>query len=77
MVTSGKKGGSRMDREFGVGRCKLLHLERINNGVLPSSTEYYVQALGIDHNGRYYEKKNVHICATGSPCCIAEIDRPL
>ena len=28
------KGGSGMNQEFGVGRCKLLHLEWINNEVL-------------------------------------------
>ena len=27
-------GKSRTDGEFGVGRCKLLHLEQIRNGVL-------------------------------------------
>ena len=26
-VAKGKGGGSGMDREFGVSRCKLLHLE--------------------------------------------------
>ena len=26
-------GESGMDREFGVGRCKLLHLEWVSNGV--------------------------------------------
>ena len=29
-----REGGSRMDREFGVSRCKLLHLEWIGNEVL-------------------------------------------
>ena len=30
----GKVGGSRMGWEFGVRRCKLLHLEWISNEVL-------------------------------------------
>ena len=30
----GKRGGSRMDWEFEVSRCKLLHLEWICNEVL-------------------------------------------
>ena len=34
MVAKGTKGGRRMDREFGVGRRELLHLEWINNKVL-------------------------------------------
>ena len=34
----GEEGGSGMDWEFGVGRCKLLHLERVSNEVLLHST---------------------------------------
>ena len=33
--------GSRMDGEFGVGRCKLCHLEWISNEVLLHSTGNY------------------------------------
>ena len=43
---------SGMDWEFGVSRCKLLHLEWISNGVLLYSTGDYIQCLGIDHDGR-------------------------
>jgi len=46
-----------MNREFGVGRCKLLHLERMDNGVLLYSTGNCVQSLGLGHDGRKYEKK--------------------
>ena len=45
------KGGSGMDREFGVSRCKLLHLEQISKEVLLYSTGNYNQSLGIDHSG--------------------------
>ena len=38
----GYKGGSRMDWEFGVNRCKLLHLEWISNEILLNSIENYV-----------------------------------
>ena len=38
MVAKGEGGGGGMDWEFGVGRCKLLHLEWINNKVLMYST---------------------------------------
>ena len=34
VVAKGEEGGSGMDWEFGVSRCKLLHLEWINNEVL-------------------------------------------
>ena len=61
-----------MDRELRVNRCKLLHLEGINR-VLLYSTGNYIQSLGRDHDGRYYKKKNVCICMTGSLCCTAEI----
>ena len=35
-----------MDWEFGVGRCKLLHLEWIKNKVLLYSTGNYIQSPG-------------------------------
>ena len=47
-----------MDGEFGVGRCELLHFEWISNEVLLCSTGNSIQSLGIEHDGRQYEKKN-------------------
>ena len=44
--------GSGMNGEFGVGRCKPLHLELISNKVLLYSTGTYIQSLGIEHDGR-------------------------
>ena len=44
--------GRGMDGEFGVGRCKLLHLEWISNAVLLYSTGNHVQSLGLEHDGR-------------------------
>ena len=41
--TWGCQGGGRgvgMDWEFGVSRCKLLHLEWINNEILYSTGNY-------------------------------------
>ena len=38
----GGRGGSRMDWEFGVSQCKLLHLEWISNEVLLYSTGNYI-----------------------------------
>ena len=46
-----------MDREFGVGRCKLLPLEWINNKVLLQSTGNYTQYPVINHNGKEYKKR--------------------
>ena len=45
-------GGSGMYWEFGVSRCKLLHLEWICNQVLLYNTESYIQSLGVDHDER-------------------------
>ena len=55
-----------MDWEFGVSRCKLLHLEWISNEVLLYSRGNDIQPLGIDHDGRYCKRKNVCICMIGS-----------
>ena len=66
-----------MDGEFGVSRRKLFHLDWISNEVLLNSTGNYIQPLGIDHDGRQYEKKNVYICRTGSLCYTAEMDTTL
>ena len=48
-----------MDWEFGVGKCKLLYLEWISDEVLLYSTGNYIHSLGVEHDGRQYEKKNV------------------
>ena len=63
-----------MDWEFGVGKCKLFHLEWIRNEVLLYSTGNYIQSLGREHDGRSLDKKNVYMCVTGSLCSTAEID---
>ena len=47
VVAKGKGGGSGMDGEFGVSRCKLPHLEWINNKVLLDSTGNHIQSPGI------------------------------
>ena len=74
MVAKGEGAGGGMKWEVGVSRCKLLYLEWINNKVLLSSTENYIQYPMINHNGKEYLKKNVHICITESLCCTAEIN---
>ena len=48
----GDAGGSRMDGEFGISRCKLLHLAWINCEVLLYSAGNYIQSLVIEHDGR-------------------------
>ena len=41
-----------MDGEFGVGRCKQLHLDWTGNGILLHSTGNSVQSLGLEHAGK-------------------------
>ena len=50
----GAGGGRGMEWEFGVGRCKLLHLEWIKDKVLMYSTGNYIQYPLINHNGKEY-----------------------
>ena len=52
VVAKGEGRGSEMDVDFGIGRCKLLHLEWLGNEVLLFSTGNYIQSLGIEHDGR-------------------------
>ena len=65
-------GGSGVDGEFGVSRCKLLPLEWMDNEVLLQST---VQPLVMERDERFYKKESVYRCRTGSLCCAGEINR--
>ena len=56
-----------MDWEFGVSRCKLLHLEWMRNEVLMYSTENYIQSFVTEHD-RIWEKECIDMCVTGSLC---------
>ena len=55
---SGAEGGK--DWEFGISRCKLVCMERINNKVLLYSTENYTQYPLIDHNGKEWKKRGTN-----------------
>ena len=50
-----------MEGEFGVSRCKLLHIGQINNKLLLYSTGDYSQYPLINHNGKEYEKEYIYI----------------
>ena len=54
-------GRNGIEWKFGISRCKLLHLEWTNNEVLQYITGNYMQSVGIDRDGRWYEKKNVFV----------------
>ena len=69
-----KEGGGGMEWDFGVNRCKPLHLEWINNKVILYITGNYTQSPEIDHNGKeYFLKKCVYTRMTKWLFCIAEI----
>ena len=50
-----------MDWEFGISRCKLLHIEWINQKALLYNLGSYIQQPVINHNGKNM-KKNVCLC---------------
>ena len=54
-------GGTGRDWEFGVSRCKLLHLKWISNDVLLCSTGNCIQSLVIEHD-RIWEKEWIVMC---------------
>ena len=64
-------GGSGMDWEFGVSRCKRLHLEWISNEILLYSTWNYIYSLMMEHDN-VRKRMHISVCVTGSPCCTVE-----
>ena len=60
VVDKGEEVGGGMDWEFGISRCKLLHIEWINK-ILLNSTGNYIQYPVINHHGKEYEKEFIHI----------------
>ena len=54
MVAKGEGVSGGKDWEFGVSRCKLLHIGWIKNKVLLYSTGKYIQYPVINHNGEEY-----------------------
>ena len=57
VVAKGEGVGGGMEWEAGVSRCKLLHIEWINNKVPLYSTESYIQYSTINHNRKEKEYK--------------------
>jgi len=52
--TKEKESRERMNWEFRVSGCKMLHLGWINNKFLLYSTGNYIQYSRINHNGKEY-----------------------
>ena len=61
MVAKGDGGGGGKDWEFGVSRCKLVHIGWINNKIVLYSTGNYIQYSVINHNGKESEKECKYI----------------
>ena len=51
VVAKEGRGGSGMDWESGVNRCKLLPLEWISNEILLCSTGNYIYSPMMEHDG--------------------------
>ena len=82
-------GGKKWD-EWGVWgwQMRAITIRMISNEVLLYRIGNYIKSLGIDHNGRQYQKKNMYMCVyiymymyiyalTGSLCFTVEIDSTL
>ena len=52
VVAQGEGGGSAMDGELGVGRCKFLHLGWRSNEVLHYSARNSIQVPEIEYDGK-------------------------
>ena len=61
VVAKGEVGGGGRDWEFGVSRCKLLHIGWIKNKALHYSTGNNIQYPGINHNGKEYKKECIYV----------------
>ena len=57
IFSSGNRGEKGTDGEFGVGGYKVLYLEWISSVFLLHSTGDCAQSLGLEHDGRQYEKE--------------------
>ena len=67
---------SHLGSPTGVNRCKLLHVEWMDNRVLLYSTRNDMQYPGIKHDGKNIRKKT-YVCITESICCRTEITNTL
>ena len=66
-----------MDWEFGISRCKLVHIEWTENMVLVGSTENCIQYPIINHNEKEHEKEYIYVCVCACVCvcvcvCVTE-----
>ena len=50
-LPSGRRGESGKNRESGVSRWELPHLDWTSNEILMYSTENYIQTLVMEHDG--------------------------
>ena len=64
VVAKGEGIGGGNDWEFGISRCKLLYIGRINDKVLLYNTGNYIQYPVLNHNGKEYEKEYIRIIDT-------------
>ena len=61
LVVGKGERGSGIDWEFGVNRCKLLHLEWISNETLLYNIGNYIESPVVDMMEDNMRKKNIYI----------------
>lgn len=69
-------GEMNMNWEFGLGRCKLLQLQRVKNKVLLCSSWNYIDYFVINHKGKEY-KNELCIHIMESLCYTVETNTTL
>ena len=72
MVAEGEWGGGGRDLEFGVNKCKLLHLGWMGCGSCCIAQGTVSRPLGQSMMGDDMTKR-MHICEMGSLCCRVEM----
>ena len=57
VLAKGEVGRGRKHWDFGISRCELSNIPRINNKVLLYSTGDYIQHPVINHSGKEYKQR--------------------
>ena len=77
MVAKAGRGSGWDGLGVGVGKCKLLHLEWIDNKVLMDGTGKLYSLSRDKPQWKRILEKDVCMCISESLCCIAEIGTTL
>ena len=71
VVAKAEGAGGGTEWEVGVGRCKPVSMEGLNNEVLLCSSEDCIHCPLINHKGKDYFKKKKSVCVCVCVCvCV-------